>query len=266
MTIKAIEAHPFAEIFPLHNDGSLVEMRDNMRARVRDGKPGQIEDIVLFEGKVLDGRRRQLAAIGAGLTPRYRQWGSDKGDGGNALDWVRDKHIRRNLSDADRHLAAAAYANLRKGYFPNPASAGLGKKPVTQKEAAKAFKVSEGGLERAKRVLEKGVPELIKAYREEKVTVKDAASIAGQTPEVQRAALADVEAGKAATLAEAVKTNEAAKPAPSKPPKPADKEKVADAIEKAADDLARVVTGKVELRDMMVKGLRQMVANVRTRL
>ena len=137
--IREIPAHDFAGIFPIRADQSLTVLSDSIRVC------GQLEDIVLFEGKVLEGRRRQLAAIRANVKPRYREFGSRVGDGGSdraaALEYSFQVNIcRRDLSEPERSLAAVGYANLRKGFNPNPPIGGLGEKPVSQKAAAAKFK------------------------------------------------------------------------------------------------------------------------------
>lgn len=49
------EWHPVACIFPMMDDASLHELADDIK------KHGQYEPIMLYEGKILDGRNRSAA-------------------------------------------------------------------------------------------------------------------------------------------------------------------------------------------------------------
>lgn len=213
---KPYPHHPYAEVFPLRDGQPLVELSDHMK------KHGQKERIVLFEKKVLSGRRRQLAAIRAGLEPLYREFGSRPEDGTDPLEFAFSDYYRRDdLSLAEKAIAAANYANLKKGdnqhakdapspnkenpVGPEGPTTGEGAAPVGQKEASKKFGVPVRTIKRAKAVIEKGVPELQAAMKDEKVTVTDAASIVSEPAKVQRKALEAVESGKAKTLKGAVK-------------------------------------------------------------
>jgi ParB-like chromosome segregation protein Spo0J len=163
-----------------------------------------LEEIVLYQGQVLDGRRRQAACIRAGVKPLYRDFGSRASDGFGPLDWAFTVNFqRRDLSKGERALCAARYANMKRGYNQN--SSVNGKPPVSQREAAEKFGADRGTVERAARVL-KGVPELEQAVLAETVSVSDAAAIAGEDPKLQREALEAVQAGEAKTLKEAVRT------------------------------------------------------------
>ena len=95
--------HPCAELFPLHDGKPLWELRDDIKEN------GQIEDIVLYRGMVLDGRRRQCCLIMLGMLPRYKQF---EGSDDEALKFVISKNLkRRHLGEAERAMIAAAIAN-----------------------------------------------------------------------------------------------------------------------------------------------------------
>lgn len=250
--MKYPDPHPFAELFPLHAGPSLIRLSDSIRNH------GQFEDIVLFEGKVLDGRRRLAACIRAGVKPRYRQFGSRQSDGTDALEFAFEMNYqRRDMSEAERALAAVAYANLKKGYnnSTNPPNGGLGENsPVSQKQAAEKFDVKPRQVERAKQIVDKGVPELQQAVKEEKVSISDAAKITSEPPKVQREAVKEVLAGKASTLAGAV----AAKSQPQEDPA-----KLAQALDAVLERLPNVQTERVEMRTLACDGLKNVAALVR---
>jgi ParB-like nuclease domain len=60
----AIEFHPYSEIFPLLSEDLQQLSKDIAEHGVQN-------PIVLHDGKILDGRRRRLAAEQAGVTPSY---------------------------------------------------------------------------------------------------------------------------------------------------------------------------------------------------
>jgi ParB-like chromosome segregation protein Spo0J len=64
--------HPLAEIFPLREgeefDALVAEVEAN----------GLHEDILLYQGMILDGRNRYLACLKAGLDPRFVEFKGDR--------------------------------------------------------------------------------------------------------------------------------------------------------------------------------------------
>jgi hypothetical protein len=193
---KPYPAHPITDLFPFKTGQAL----DDLAASIKEH--GLLEYIVLYDGKVLDGRRRQAACIRAGVKPLYRDFGSRASDGFSPLEWAFATNFhRRDLSKAERALAAAKYANMKCG--ENQHTNTNGTKPISRREAGARFDVDPRTIDRAKKVL-KGVPELEQAVLTETVSMSDAAAIAGADPKLQRQALADVAGGKAGTLKEAV--------------------------------------------------------------
>lgn len=241
--IPVYPPHPFAAIFPICGDTSLIELSDSI------AEHGQKEEIVLYEKQILDGRRRQAAAIRAGKEPKYRQWGSRPLDGNDPLEFAFIvNYARRNMSESERTLAAREYANLKRGRNPtNPTKVGLGETPVSQKEAAAKFDVNVKQIERANKVMEHGVPELQQAMKAETVSITDAASIATEPPHVQKAAVAAVEAGTAPTLAAAVA---ATKPAPEE-----DRDKCCKDLEAVAERVSRIPTSHAAALKLAHAGL-----------
>lgn len=239
-------SHAYADIFPLRADDSLTELSDSMKA------VGQLEDIVLLDGQVLDGRRRQLAAIRAGIIPRFRDFGSRPGDGNDPLDFAfATNYNRRTMSDAERVLAAVAFANLKRGR--NTTNVGLGEN--SQADAAKKFGVNVKQIERAKAVMEKGTPELKEALKKELVSVSDAAAVADQPAKVQRQAVAAVASGTAKTLRGAV--------AALAGPAPETAAAVARDLDRIIARVERLATDQGEARTLAVRGLRSALAIVR---
>jgi hypothetical protein len=61
-----LESHPLANRFPLIAGEEFDQLVEDIRHN------GQREPIVLFEGKILDGRNRYRACLEAGVTPQTR--------------------------------------------------------------------------------------------------------------------------------------------------------------------------------------------------
>jgi ParB-like chromosome segregation protein Spo0J len=85
-----IPFHPLADIFPLMQGEDFTALVADIREH------GLRESIVLYEGKILDGRNRYRACIEAGVEPAYPK--TFTGDQADAVAFVISVNIRR------RHL------------------------------------------------------------------------------------------------------------------------------------------------------------------
>src|SRR5262249_7704314 len=66
---------------------------------------GLQDEIVLYEGKVLEGRNRYLACLARDVTPRFREYA---GECGSPLSFVVTRNLhRRHLTERQRALVAA---------------------------------------------------------------------------------------------------------------------------------------------------------------
>jgi len=83
-----LEFHETAAIFPLLPETELLELAADIAAN------GLVEPIVLYDGKILDGRNRYLACIEAKVEPHYEAWRGD-----DPLAYVVSKNLKR------RHLS-----------------------------------------------------------------------------------------------------------------------------------------------------------------
>jgi ParB-like chromosome segregation protein Spo0J len=203
--MKNYEPHEFANVFPLREGPPLWELSDHIRAN------GLQEAIMLFEGKVLDGRRRQLACLRAKVAPRYAEY---KGTPEEALRYVIGKNLhRRHLGESERAMVAAKIATLQQGFKRQQKShtpiGGLrdtpSGTPSTQRDAAEVMSVGKRSVQRARVVLEKGTPELQQAVENGTLSVSDAANVAKEEPAVQAAAVEAVRSGQARTASAAAK-------------------------------------------------------------
>lgn len=183
--------HDAAAIFDLLEGAAFDEFVDDIR------KHGQKIPIVLFEGKILDGRNRYRACRAAGIDPIFRTW--DGQGSASELVWSLN-HVRRHLHGNARALAAGRYAvslqeesrkrqlaNLKRGtQSPRSAKADVGKTERTHETAAREADVPAATVERAVKVVKDGTPELQQAVAQDKISITSAAEVAAEAPDVQR--------------------------------------------------------------------------------
>lgn len=192
-----MNAHPYAEIFPLNEGQPLWDLADDIKTN------GQLEPIWTLDGQILDGRRRELACIRAQVKPWREKY---KGD--DPLTFVVSKNLhRRHLGEADRAKVAARIATMKQGGDRAKGSGdpfAPGDKPsVSIEKAAEMMNVSPKAVKRAKKVDAKGTEAVKQAVDDKTITLTDAAKLAAQPPEVQDAAVDKVRKGKAKTATEA---------------------------------------------------------------
>ena len=174
-----MEFHELANLFPLIEgaefDGLVASIREN---GLREGSP-----IIVFEGKILDGRNRYLACKEAGVMAIAEDF---EGTVEEARQFVIDANLRRRHLDASqRAMIAAKLATLADGQRP------VGKLAYvpTQAAAASILNVSGRSVRSAREVIDDGVPELIEAVESGKLAVSRAAKIASLPKENQVAKL-----------------------------------------------------------------------------
>jgi ParB-like chromosome segregation protein Spo0J len=162
------EFHDLANAFPLLEGAEFDELVASIRDR------GQLEPIVLFEGKILDGRNRYRACVVAGVEPHREEF---EGTFEEARDFVIDANLRRRHLDASqRAMIAAKLATLGDGQRQIGKFADV----PTQPEAAERLNVSERSVRDARRVLDHGEPELVQAVERGEVAVSKAAKIVAE--------------------------------------------------------------------------------------
>lgn len=95
-----LENHPLANIFPMMSAVETGELENSIKTNT------QRDEIVLFEGKILDGRNRYAACNKLGISPKVRNF--DPNADGDALQYVLDKNMfRRHLTPSQLAIIAA---------------------------------------------------------------------------------------------------------------------------------------------------------------
>ncbi len=172
---QEMEFHPLSRLFPLMSDKELKALARDIQAH------GQLERITTYEGMILEGRGRYRACRLTGVEPRFEDYGGD-----DPLAFVLAKNLtRRHLNESQRAMVAARFANMRQGERTDlQPSADLRK--VSQPRAAHLLNVAARSVTSAKKVLDKGAPELVKAVEDGDVAVSVAEQIADYPHEKQK--------------------------------------------------------------------------------
>lgn len=165
-----MEAHEYANLFPMLPDAELQELANDIKAH------GLQVPVTTYQGKILDGRNRWRACEIAGVEPTTAEYTGD-----DPLAFVVSGNLhRRHLSESQRGMVAARIADLPHGGAiyseKNESSIELSSK--TQREAAAMLNVGRETVKRARAVVTKGTAELAAAVDAGDITVSAAAEIA----------------------------------------------------------------------------------------
>lgn len=102
--VALLPLHPLCSIFPKPTNEELAELVEDIKAH------GQLEPIVLLDGKVLDGQCRQIACSKLDREPVIREF--DPETDGSPVDFVVSKNLMR------RQLTASQRAWVAKDLLP----------------------------------------------------------------------------------------------------------------------------------------------------
>ena len=184
--------HPLSHIFPLCAGQPLEDLADHIKTH------GLLEEIVLLNNKILDGRRRYLACLKMGTTPHFRHFGSRTTDGDDPLTFVFGQNFhRRHLNSKELISSKSQFAIM---------AVKTQKHSQTQTDSANLHKVSRSSVQRVKTVMDQGCAPLQTALETGTVSIRDASLTARQDPAIQIKAVEMVQTGKAPTLSAAIKT------------------------------------------------------------
>ena len=205
MSEQRLPIHPYAELFPAMSHPEFDRLCGDIAVN------GLQEEIVLYEGKVLEGRNRYLACLARGVTPRFRDYA---GECGSPLAFVVTRNLhRRHLTESQRALVAARLkplfeeearqrqcAGLKQGsQFPVGANLRQREKPGenarSAQKVAERLQVSARSVELAGKVKKQGVPDLIEAVATGQVAVSAASRIATLPAPQQQEVLAGIQRG-----------------------------------------------------------------------
>lgn len=159
MSVKEYEFHPYAAVVPMLGPPDLNALAADIQGN------GLRQPIVLFEGKILDGRNRYKACQIVGVEPEFRDFNGD----GDPLDFIVSMNlVRRQLTASQKALAVAKIAELPRGNPAlqnqkspaNPKSAQMPNRK-TVAEVASEVEVSPRTVGQAKQVLREAPKETV---------------------------------------------------------------------------------------------------------
>ena len=184
-----MKAHEAADIFPM-NEESIPALAEDIRQH------GQKVPIEIYDGLILDGRRRYRACVMAGVEPQTREVSPD-----DPVAYVLSLNLhRRQLSPSQKAMVAGRARELYDAQAAERMSAGGGDKrskaaksgmetfpyPIAKGAArdlaGKAVGVSGKLVDWACKVLSKGTPELVTAVDSDLISVGTAARYTSFTP------------------------------------------------------------------------------------
>jgi len=170
------EFHELANAFPLLTGEAFDELKADLQ------KNGQLDPVVMFEGKILDGRNRWRAMQELALPHKEVKLPKDA----DPVSFVWSKNaVRRQLSAAQKALAATKLVTAKQGDNRHTVD---GK--TTLKQAADLAGVNERTVQRARKVAESGVPAVIAAVEAGDLGIKPAEALSEKPVEVQNKIMA----------------------------------------------------------------------------
>jgi hypothetical protein len=131
------EFHPLANLFPLMSEEELDVLARDIEVN------GLTCPIILYEGKILDGRNRYLACKRTGVIPEFCEYLDD-----TPLQFVLSINLhRRHLTTQQRAEIADKLATLPQGARTDLAS---NESRFSQSQAADAMQVSRSSVQRVR--------------------------------------------------------------------------------------------------------------------
>jgi len=171
------EFHELANIFPMLEGDDLAALRTDIDAN------GQINKIILYQGKILDGRNRYRICKMLGIEPETIVYGGD-----DPIGLVLSQNLLR------RHLTASQRAMVAEKLMSMPSHRPEKREQncslIRKEEAAQQMNVSERSVQQARKVRTDAIPEVAEMVESGKLPVSVAASISDATPEQQREIIA----------------------------------------------------------------------------
>jgi len=161
------EYHELANLFPLMDESQYSDLVADIKEN------GLIESIILYEGKILDGRNRYNACNDAVVEPNFVEY-----EGEDALSYVISLNLnRRHLNESQRAMIGARLANMKHGGDRKNQESNWSF-DVSNKDASEKLNVGLGSIKRAKQVQKEGIEDLQKSVEAGKVSVSAASDIA----------------------------------------------------------------------------------------
>jgi N6-adenosine-specific RNA methylase IME4 len=192
---RRLAIHPLADLFPPMGDGDFETLCESLRAHGFDAA----DQIVLLDGKILDGRNRQAACIATGVKPLFRIF--DRKAEGDPLAFVLRRNLaRRHLNESQRSMVAAQLVTLRRGDNQHRDDA-----TISVDQAAALLRVSPRSVSFAAKVKAQGISEIGRAVENGCLAVSAAAQAVELQPALQKRIAGEADAGRANVVRTVIK-------------------------------------------------------------
>ena len=173
-----MKPHPLSEILPPLEGAEL----DALVADIREH--GLIQPLVMYQGKILDGRNRWRACERLGVKPKTVDYRGD-----DPLGYVLSLNLaRRHLTPTQRAVVAENIVTFTHGGARSKGSQDPLVPEVSRERAAKIMDTSPGTMKRVRKVLDRGTPALKAAMKDAKIDARTAVKLIDAPEKVQNAA------------------------------------------------------------------------------
>ncbi len=165
------EFHETANAFPYISGDSFESLKEDIRIN------GILESIVLYDGKIIDGRNRYRIAKELGLEDiPFKNY-----EGDDPVGFVQSMNLhRRQLSPSQKAAAAAFLADFRQGKHDDE------DEYQSQEAIAKMLGISKRMVVEATSLKKNGDTDLIERVRTGEISLHNATAIARLNPEDQK--------------------------------------------------------------------------------
>ena len=232
--LLTMPVHPAAELFPMMSETEFQAMKEDIRIH------GQNDDVLIWNGTLLDGRNRLRACVELEIVPGWSELPSTI----DPVSWVLSHNLhRRHLTTAQRAMVATNLATLLAGR-PEKLNAQIC--ASTQDDAAAKLKVSRRSVQQARKVRETASKKVIAAVESGEMSL-NAAIETVKPSDAAKEARAKAKAEKDKAKADAAAEREAIKAAKSAEKAAAEKAKAeAKAAKEAAKAAALTTEGQAK--------------------
>lgn len=188
------EPHEFSLAFPEMTEEQFRRLAVDIR------RNGLLHDIVLYEGKILDGRHRYRACLQEHIQPRTREYTEQDPAGFVASENAARRHLNESQIamggvklgkiEAERAKARQEATRAKPGEAadkrasdPRGSDAEKGR---TAEIISQKLGIGKNTFIRAAKVSRKGEPEVVRAVEQGRMTVTEAARVVDLNPAAQR--------------------------------------------------------------------------------
>lgn len=175
INLNTLPVHPIADLFPMMSESEFLEMKADI------GRNGQIEEIVVWNGQLLDGRNRLRACTELGLDPNWIELEIDV----DPVAWVVSHNLhRRHLTAPQRAMVADKLATFNRGRKTSNAHTCA----FEQSAAAEKLNVSRRSVQMARLIRKNASKEVIDAVERGEMSLTAAVATTKTQTEAEKAA------------------------------------------------------------------------------